>query len=183
MLGKITNKKPAWILASLAGGIILGLALLIVLFFTAPKKPDQANKSEPSQVTTQKVDVKSSAPTGPLPFLPADFPLDKSAQITNNYTASSAQTDSQQYTRAFTSTQPLTTIYKTYSDYFAKNTWFVQAQNITAATAVLTAFKDKVAVTISIQQLKTSRFIVISVGQADASFTVPNLPQNAPPPH
>ncbi len=172
-------KKYAVVFGLFACGLAVIIFLSITLWSTKSRSPvpNSSNTSEKAET----VIVKSSNPTDKLPLLPEDFPIDEKAQVTNNYSASPEHGDTIQYTRAYSSTKTLSVLNKTYTTYFEKNQWFIQSQDVTTNNAVISAVKDRLAVTVTIQQLQTSRFVVITVGQASTPFIIPNESENALP--
>jgi hypothetical protein len=172
-------KKSVLVIAAVVCLAVI-VAMLMTLFSVKPKTAPTAGTGS-DQAKTENISVKSFAPTDDLPFLPEDFPIDERAQVTNNYSASSPQSDTAQYTRAYSSAQSLSALHKIYLGYFLKNNWTIQTQTLTTQNAAISAFKDRVAVIVTVQQLQSSRFVTISVGQSSTPFVIPNSSNDAKP--
>jgi hypothetical protein len=173
--------KPKFIRNMQIGGIIIALGLVAFgIYQTVGNTPfstlgDKDNQQPPSQ----EVAVRSTAPTEPLPYLPTDFPTDAKATVVNNYTATSPkQTDATQNTRTYSSSSSLLDLYNTYLSYFTKNNWTISNKALTKEVAAISANKDRVAINISIQQLETTRLIVLSVAQSATPFVPEESNQN-----
>lgn len=163
--------KPQLIRNLQIGGIIVALALVgfgiyqtvgNMLFPTSDDKSKQSGNAE--------VAVRSTAPTEPLPYLPKDFPIDNSTVVQNYTVTSPKQTDAQQYTRSYTSKRSIAELYKTYSDYLKRNSWTILNAVQTKGGASINAVKEKVVVSVAIQDLGSSRMVVITVGESSQSL-------------
>ena len=178
--------KPQLIRNLQIGGIVIALALVAFgIYQTVGNTPFSFWDDDAKQPYKPEVAVKSTPPTDELPYLPQDFPIDKNATVIHNYTTTSPQqTNVEQHTRAYASSRTQADLYKTYNDYFKRNNWTIISSAQVKGSAGISALKDKVVVSVSIQDLKTTRMIVITVGESSQSFqpqseisTTPPLPK------
>lgn len=109
---------------------------------------------EPAKIT--QVD-KAKLPEG----FPADFPMEKDAQIVSNY--NSTKDGTTQSTREFISKKTLAENYKLYSDYLTKNGWNILNKSDTQALKSLYAKKDNASVTINMNQNPTTKANLVEV--------------------
>jgi hypothetical protein len=171
--------KPQTIRNLQIGGIVITLVLIALAIYQTVSNSLLFTSDEKNSQKTANISVKSSAPTEPLPYLPEDFPIDKKAQVANNYVVNSPeQTDTEQYTRTYSSTRSLSDLYNMYLSYFTKNTWTVRNKALTKEVALISATRDRAAVNISIQQLNSVRMIVLTVNQTATPFVPEDPNQN-----
>ena len=170
MQNNISIKRPVLIISLVILGLA-GMTILAIIFWSTQSENPAVSNANPPDTTTKTVSVKSSPPSGNLPLLPEDFPIDKNAVIANNYAATSpAQTDVQQYTRTYSSKKTLADLYNMYVNYLTKNKWDIRNKTITQQVGSVSATKDQVAVNITLQQLGSARLVVLTVGQSAEPF-------------
>ncbi len=156
------SKKSLWLLL-IVGAILIAVVVLVTL---KPKKEGahQADINKDKQPKIERTDIDATK----IPDkIPASFPFEAGALITQNYTVVTDDGRSQA-TRVFETKKTLAENYTFYENYFKQNGWTIVSTLDQPQLKSIAATKDKILAQVTITENSVNKTRSVDVTITDA---------------